>query len=74
MAVMGDFAWAAQVVHEAAVSECVDGYLRSFIRDRQYKLAGTLHSRLIAIAPDHIEITTASCIYVMDHYCLPFVI
>ncbi len=69
MAIVSDFARAAQVVHEAAVRQRIYGDLRGLVRHRQYELAGFLYFGLVAVTPYHIQVTAPSCIYVMDHVC-----
>lgn len=67
MAIVLDFAWAAQVFHKAAMGKRVDCNLRGLLGDGQHEFTGSIGLRALAVATYEIEITTTSCIKVMNH-------
>ena len=64
---MNDLPGTAKVIHEALVGETIDGDLRGFVRDRQNKLVRFSCCWLVFILAQHIQITAASRINVMEH-------
>lgn len=55
------------MVHESAVSQSVDLYLRSLLRNRQDKLVALCDFWFLVITTYEVQVTTSGCVDIMDH-------